>query len=265
MKYLKYFKNNEAINERDWEVFDIFQDLFDEFDYKVPSYVKQHPNHHSLSLSGSFGSIDIADGYCYNARCLKIRMTDDSNSRLIKKGCYKNFDGILNKEYIEILEEAHLRMIDYLSPKKVIVGSLGVYTRDLDLLYFYEEPDFSRYKGVEIYGDNIAVHLEKLNMDLTSNSRHSNMFSAYDGSRSLESFCLMYYYEEYFYKIKDITAFNAINNVNLYNWVKSEWEIICKKINIKEGQKVLKSKKIPKITIAEFMAILKNKQDNYGK
>ena len=155
MKHLKTYKLFESQNETHWETYDIFLDFLDEFEYK-------RPNSYNLQThSRRYGSIEISDAYHFGAKCLKIRINDSQNKTL-KPGYFKNFDGVINEKYSKMLQECHLRMIDFLNPVDVLVGGGGIHTRDLDLLYFYEKPDFKRYKGVEIYGSNIGVSLEKL-------------------------------------------------------------------------------------------------------
>ena len=53
------------------------------------------------------------------------------------------------------------------------------------------------------------------------------------------------------------------NNKPLLDWIDSEWDEVCRRLKIKNFQKI-KDYNNPKITIAEFLSILKKNQDNYA-
>jgi hypothetical protein len=266
MKHLKTYKLFEAQTETHWETYDIFHDFFDEFEYIVPDFVHERPHSYNLQAhSRRYGGIEISDAYHFGAKCLNIRINSSTQYRLLKPGNFKNFDGINNDKYSEMLQECHLRMIDFLNPVDVFVGSVGVYSMDLDLIYFYEKPDLKRYSGVDIYGTNIAVSLDKLGMDLVSNSRHDNCFNVYkSGAGQIQGmFCLMGHYDGWHYKGKISEKDESRrNNKPLLDWIDSEWEKVCERLKIKDFQKI-KDYNNPKITIAEFLSILKNNQSNY--
>jgi hypothetical protein len=178
-------------------------------------------------------------------------------------GVYKNFDGITNPEFAQDLKECHERVIEYLNPVEVIVGSLGEYTKDLDIIYFKEKPDFSRFGDVEIYGSNTAIYLDKLGMWLLSNSRHRNGFSSYSEDRSKDSaMCYLQGYGDpgYFYYTGERIIYNYREDSSLHRWIKSEWDKVCEKLNIKSMQKIRKREKI---TIPEFMTHLRDNQNTY--
>jgi hypothetical protein len=264
MRYLKKYKVFEALQSQEhWDIHDILLELFDEFNYEVPEFVTKYPNQYNIQAGSiKWGQIDISDYWAFGAKCLRIRITDNSN-RLLKKGAYKDFNGFYEvgtEKYKSILQEAHQRIIQILEPVEVIVGSIGYYTTDLDILYFYEKPTFERLGDVEIYGSNIGIKLDKLNITLESNSRHQNMFSAYStnimGSVMVS---LMGYYDGYFYNQDILKVMNS--DTPIEKWVQSEWDNVCKKLKIKDGQKVNMDN--PKITVAEFMSLLKKNQDNY--
>ena len=263
MKHLKTYKIFEVQTNEHWTIRDIFLDFFDEFEYTVPDFVHKYPRMHDLMAHGKYGSINISDSYHFGAKCLKIRITGSQNKTL-KPGYFKNFDGIINEKYSEMLQECHLRIIDFLNPVDVLVGGGGIHTRDLDLLYFYEKPDFKRYKGVEIYGSNIGVSLEKLGIELFSNSRHFNCFDAYKGDQIQGMFYLMGHYDGWYYsgKISEKEEESRRNNKPLLDWIDSEWDKVCERLKIKNFQKI-RNFKNPKITVAEFLSILKKNQDNY--
>lgn len=263
MKHLKKYRVFEALQSQEhWDIHDVFLELFDEFNYEVPEFVTKYPNQHNIQASGKYGQIDISDYWVFGAKCLRVRITD-SNARQLKKGAYKDFNGFYEvgtEKYKSILQEAHQRIIQILEPVEVIVGSIGHYTRDLDLLYFYEKPTFERLGDVEIYGSNIGIELDKLNITLESNSRHNNMFSAYSPHLSSSMMVsLMGYYDRYFY-YQDIFKLGK-SDTPIEKWIQSEWDNVCKKLKIKDGQKVNMDN--PKITVAEFMSLLKKNQDNY--
>jgi len=264
MKHLKTYKLFEAQNETHWETYDIFHDFLDEFGYEVPDFVHKYPSMHDLMVhSGKYGSINIVDAYHFGKKCLKIRITDSQNKTL-KPGYFKNFDGVIDKKYSEMLQECHLRMIDFLNPVYVLVGGGGIHTRDLDLLYFYEKPDFKRYKGVEIYGSNIGVGLEKLGIELFSNSRHDNSFTAYSLSMVRGIYYLMAHYDGWVYtgKVSEKDE-SRRDNKGLCDWIDSEWDKVCERLKIRDFQKI-KDYNNPKITVAEFLSILEKNQDNYA-
>jgi len=259
--YIKDYKIFESQTNEILEIYDILHEFLEDYDYTVPD-VKDTSK--SISGYGYYGTILIEESYHFGAKCIQIRITD-SNNKTIKKGTFKNFDGIVNSKYSNHLQECHKRITQLLQPVEVIVGSLGVYTIDLDLLYFYEKPDFSRYKGVEIYGSNISVYLDKIDMYLMSNSRHNNSFNVYKKTQDifqiLGMFYLMAYYDGYVYQDADnMSSGNNTNTIGVmvYNWVKSEWGKICKKLKIKNLQRVGSN---PKITVAEFLVKLKETQN----
>lgn len=265
MKYLKTYKIFEKQTEIHWETYDIFHDFLDEFGYEVPDFVYKYPSMHDFTAhSPKYGGISISDAYYFSAKCLKIRITG-SNNKTLKPGYFKNFDGVIDQNYSEILQDCHLRMVDFLNPVYVLVGGGGIHTRDLDLLYFYEKPDFRRYGGVEIYGSNIGVSLEKLGVELFSNSRHDNSFSAYSGNTVRGIYYIMsYVYDGWVYtgKVSEKDV-DRRDRDGLCDWIDSEWEKVCEQLKIKDFQKI-KDIRNPKITIAEFLSILKKNQDNYG-
>lgn len=265
MKYLKKYSIFESRTDDHYNIMDICQEIFDEFDFIVPDHVKKYPTQHNLSAhSERIGNFDIEDTYHFGAKCLRIRITEDSNSNrnsTIKSGCFKNFEGLNDDNFKKFLEEAHGRIIKYLNPVQTIVGSLGSYTKDLDLLYFYEKPNFKRYKGVEIYGSNIAVSLDKLGIEVLSNSRHRNGFDAYKNNQIIGIYYLMGYGDNWFY-YEEISREDNRNDLKLNKWMKSEWEKVCNDLKIKDYQ-TIRNLDNPKITVAEFMSILKKNQDNY--
>jgi hypothetical protein len=268
MRNIKSYRLFESIDDKHWDIHDIFLELFDEFGYEVPKHVQDYPSLYNISLysrrlNSGIPSINIENSYCFGAKCLKIRFSSSSN-RYLKKGAFKNFEGLNNDKYSSMLQECHLRTIDFLKPIDFLVGSIGVYNIDLDLIYFYETPNFKRYEGVEIYGSNIAVNLEKLDIDLYSNSRHSNGFEAYSNFNIKGMFYLMSYYDGYFYngEISEKDD-NKRYNSELLDWIDYEWSEVCKNLKIKDFQKV--NIKNPKIIVAEFLSILKKNQNNYEK
>jgi len=261
MKYLKHFKIFESQTSDHWDVYDIFQDLFEEFYYELPEFITKYPNQHDIQLaSHKYGQIMISDNFVFGAKCLQVRITDNYRGHTIKPGMFKNFEGLHDEKYSEMLQECHNRVVSLLHPVETIVGSIGKYTIDLDLVYFYEKPNFSRCGEVEIYGSNIGIRLEKLGINLSSNSRHDNGFHS-DGSPLYagDMFYLLGYYDYDFYKVEKISSYN--NDTPFVKWVTSEWQSVCKKLKIKEGQKY--NRENPKITVAEFMTILKKNQNNY--
>lgn len=262
MKYLKSYPIFEAQTNEHWEVHDILLDLFEEYGYEVPEFVHKYPSLHDIQAASRLGSIHISDYWVFDAKCLRIRITD-SNVRLLKSGAYKDFNGFNEvgvEKYKTILQEAHQRIIKLLNPVEVIVGSIGHYTRDLDLLYFYDKPNFSRFGDVEIYGSNIGIELDKLKASLQSNSRHNNMFDLSSNQLSdRPMFCVMGYYDGYVY-YENLLKMGE-SETSMEKWIQYEWVNVCKKLKIKNMQKVNMSN--PKITVAEFMTHLKKNQDNY--
>ena len=137
MKYLKNYKIFEKRSEIHLDTSEIFLEFFEEFGYKMAEY--SNNDHLPFVFSSKYGTIEISDIYHFGAKCLRIRITDSStvsrgSGGVLNPGNYKNFDGIKYEKYSEKLEECHLRMIRFLDPVEVIVGSIGVYTKDLDLL-----------------------------------------------------------------------------------------------------------------------------------
>lgn len=265
MKYLKKYSIFESRTDDHYNIMDICQEIFDEFDFIVPDHVKKYPTQHNLSAhSERIGNFDIEDTYHFGAKCLRIRITESSTYRTttIKPGCFKNFEGLINDSFKNLLEDAHNRIIKYLNPVQTIVGSLGSYTKDLDLLYFYEKPNFKRYKGVEIYGSNIAVSLDKLGIEVLSNSRHRNGFDAYKNNQIVGMYYMMGYYDNWFYYEDISRGEKTPNDLKLNNWIKSEWKKVCSNLKITDFQ-TIRNINNPKITTAEFMSILKKNQDNY--
>lgn len=263
MKYLKSYPIFEAQTSEHWEVHDILLDLFEEYGYEVPEFVHKYANQHDIQAGSiKWGRIEISDYHVFDAKCLRIRITD-SKGILLKSGAYKDFNGLYEvgvEKYKTILQEAHQRTIQLLNPVEVIVGSIGHYTRDLDLLYFYDKPNFSRFGDVEIYGSNIGIELDKLKASLQSNSRHNNMFDLSSNQLSHRPmFCVMGYYDGYVYYENLLKMGDS--GTSMEKWIQSEWDNICKKLKIKDMQKVNMSN--PKITVAEFMTHLKKNQDNY--
>lgn len=260
MKYLKSYQIFESQTTDHWDIHDIFLDLFEEFDYELPEFVTKYPNQHDIQLgSNRYGIIEISDYWVFGAKCLRIRITDNKG-QTIKSGMFKNFEGLDNVKYSQMLQECHNRVVSLLDPVETIVGSIGKYTRDLDLLYFYDKPNFSRFGDVEVYGSNIGIHLDKLGIELESNSRHSNGFDSRGGQKYAgDMFRIMRYYDAYFYEVEKISMYN--DDTPFVKWVTSEWQSVCEKLKIKQGQKVKMDN--PKITVAEFMTILKKNQNNY--
>lgn len=280
MKHLKTYKIFERQTNEHLTLMDIYQEFFDKWGYEIPDYVDKYPNSHNITLysdeyalpwrTSGLPRFEISDSWVFGAgdkqNCIMIRITNSSgssNTHMIKNGVYKNFDGITNTEFSQDLQECHQRAIDYLKPVDVIVGSLGEYTKDLDIIYFKEKPDFSRCGDVEIYGSNTAIYLDKLGMWLISNSRHPNIFSSYSEDRSKDSFmCYLQGYGDsrFFYHVGEEIIYKYREDSSLHRWVVSEWDKVCKKLNIKDRQKIRSREKI---TIPEFMTHLKNNQDTY--
>jgi hypothetical protein len=159
--------------------------------------------------------IEISDSWCFGVKCIKIRMTDSSSGRSnIKRGVYKGFDGFIDQEMATVIKECHERIVQYLNPVHVEIGYLGVHTRDFDLLYFKEAPDMSRFGDVEIYGSNVAIHLDKLNHWLSFETKHNNGFDVFSESWGIEAVPYLKGYSDpgwfYFnmYRDRDIDNFN---------------------------------------------------------
>ena len=265
MIHLRSYHIFEAQSTEHWEVHDILLDLFEEYGYKVPEFVQKYSNQHDIQAgSDRWGRIEVSDYRVFGAKCLRIRITD-SNGRLFKSGTFKDFNGFYEvgtEKYKQLLQEAHQRIIQFINPVEVIVGSIGHYTRDLDLLYFHDKPNFNRFGDVEIYGSNIGIELDKLKGSLQSNSRHQNIFDLhFTQGHSVRMFCVMGYYDGYFYNQNLLKMGDG--NTKPEKWIQSEWDNICKKLKIKDMQKVNMDN--PKITVAEFMTHLRNNQDNYLK
>lgn len=270
MKYLVGYKVFENIkNQVHLDLMDIYQDFFDKWGYELPDYVRQH-TWYNITLHSKSGlpSFEISDSWVFGGdnphqNCIKIRISDGRRNN-IKAGVYKDFDGIIDKEFAQDLKECHERAVEYLNPVDVIVGSLGESTRDLDIIYFKEKPDFSRCGEVEIYGSNTAIYLDKLDIWLLSNSRHSNGFDSYSGNKTLNLLlmCHLQGYSDpgYFYYTGSEIIYNYNDNNPLHKWIVSEWDKVCEKLNIKSMQKIRKREKI---TVPEFMTHLKKNQDNY--
>ena len=79
------------------------------------------------------------------------------------------------------------------------------------------------------------------------------MYYMYGGSddqvyyrNNKEQLSNVYYYDE---------------NNKYHKWVWTEWDSICEKLKIRDFQRINWNK--PKITIGEFMTILKDNQDNF--
>ena len=275
MKYIRPYKIFERQTNEHLTLMDIYQEFFDKWGYEIPDYVNKYPNSHNITLNSKVMNsglprFEISDGWVFGAgdkqNCVMIRLTNStgsSNTHMIKNGVYKNFDGITNTEFSQDLQECHQRAIDYLKPVDVIVGSLGEYTKDLDIIYFKEKPDFSRCGDVEIYGSNTAIYLDKLGMWLISNSRHSNGFNSYSEDRTKDSvMCFLQGYGDpnWFYHVGEEIIYNYREDSDLHRWIKSEWGKVCEKLNIKDMQKIRSREKI---TIPEFMTHLKNNQESY--
>jgi len=274
MKHLKSYKIFERQTEEHLNLLDIYQDFFDKWGYEMPDYAMNSPRSYNITmnskkLNSGLPRFEISDSWVFGAgdhqNCIKIRITNSSGSKhMIKNGVYKNFDGISNPEFAQDLKECHERAIKYLNPVDVIVGSLGEYTKDLDIIYFKEKPDFSRCGEAEIYGANTAVYLDKLGIWLFSNFRHSNGFDSYSEDRSKDS--LMCYLQGYgdpdwfYYTGNRILLHDYREDSPLHRWVVSEWDKVCKKLNIKSMQKIRGKEKI---TVPEFMTHLKKNQDTY--
>lgn len=268
MKHLKSYKIFERQTDEHLNLLDIYQDFFDKWGYVMPDYVIKSPRSynitlHSKKMNDGLPTFEISDGWVFSngpSNCVMIRITNSSSrNHKIKKGVYKGFDGIDDPEFAKDLKECHERAVEYLNPVDVIVGSLGVHTKDLDLIYFKEKPNFSRCGDVEIYGSNIAVHLEKLGYWLLSNSRHDNGFDVYDENWNIKAMPYLKGYSDpgwFYYGPGEIMDRDPGSEITA--WINEEWEKVCKAKNIKSYQKI-RSKE--KITVPEFMTILKNNQN----
>ena len=271
MKHLKSYKIFERQTEEHLTLMDIYQDFFDKWGYEMPDYARNSPWSYNITLSSKkmndgLPRFEISDGWVFSSgpkNCVKIRITNSGGrNHKIKKGVFKDFDGISDVEFAQDLKECHERAIEYLNPVDTIVGSLGVHTKDLDIIYFKEKPDFSRCGDVEIYGSNTAIHLDKLGYWLLSNSRHHNGFDVYDENWQIKAmpFLMGYGDPDWFYygpgEIMDRDPGSKITE-----WINKEWEKVCKLKNIKSYQKVGDEEKI---TVPEFMTHLRDNQETYG-
>jgi hypothetical protein len=264
MIYLRKYKTFERQTTTHIEIFDILQELFDKFGYQMPNFVLKGTSTNTLEVYGKLGRINVEDYYFFDAKCIRIRITAAPNINLIHPGVFKNFDGISYNGFSEILQECHERIIEYLNPVDVIVGSLGFSTIDLDMLYFFERPNFKRYKGVEIYGSNVGIYLDKSNLLLISNSRHDNIVDIYMNNSLMNMFCISGYgNNKYFYITDEDWLFLNHRKVGnpIQDWVVSEWRKICNKLKIRNFQKINIDN--PKIIVPEFMAILAKNQISF--
>jgi hypothetical protein len=263
MKYLKEYNVNFDKNNQLLDIYDILMPLLDVYNYSI---VKEMENLLRLN-SPKLGILEISNSFHYGSKSILIRITEGSGlfSYLLKKGTYKNFDGVIINEYASILEDCHNRIIQYLNPVKVEVGMVGVSIRDLDLLYLLEKPNYTRYKDVDLYGASSVVELEKIGVTLYSSERFKNKIQTIDiTQKHLDTFNIMGYYDGYFYNLDIVDKNIMINNKlagNMVKWVQKEWDIICHKYNIKDMQRI-RNINNSKITVAEFMVILKNNQNN---
>lgn len=257
MKHLKNYKIFEAQTDEHHYLEDILQEFFDEYGFVKFDRVK-----HRLMLSSQkLGlSVEISDGWCLGSKCLLVRFTDGGGrGRNIKTGVYKEFDGFEDKKMANDLKECHDRIVEYLNPVHVEVGSLGVHTRDLDMVYFKEKPDLKRYGEVEIYGSNVAIRLDELNHWLFSNSRHDNGFDVFDDRWNIVAMPYLKGYSDpgWFYYGPGEIMDRGDETKPIVIWINNEWDKICKKLNIKSYQKIRTKEKI---TVPEFMTHLKNNQ-----
>ena len=84
-------------------------DLFEEYGYEVPEFVHKYANQHDIQAGSiKWGRIEISDYHVFDAKCLRIRITD-SKGILLKSGAYKDFNGLYEvcvEKYKTILQEA---------------------------------------------------------------------------------------------------------------------------------------------------------------
>ena len=230
MNHIKNYKLFESqVNSDMWDIHEILLELFDEYKYT------KHIDRTYIGMSSvKHGSIQISQSWYFGASCLRVRITQNSLQGNLKKGVHKGFDGLRDENYKELLEEANDRIIDMLNPVKVEIGQVGIYTKDLDLVYFSEKPKYIR--GVDVYGSNLVTKLEKYDITLVSNSRHDNMFDAIGVKGfSVGNFYLIGYGDDsYFYILepREQTRFPG------YDYIMDQWEAVCEKKNIKNGQRI---------------------------
>ena len=251
------------------EIAELYQDFFDDFEFD-----KWHENHEgNLTYINNLGSqFQIERSYHYEAECIRIRIQFGGNDRLLKSDTngFKDFTGISNEKLAKSLEDCHQRVITVMSPVDFLVGSLG---KDLDIIYFLENPNFERYKGVNIFGSNYQLEIPHIG-NLTVNSRHSNIISIdlkVKGNKGVISCCLMSYLDGNYYYLPNAIFPHIImyryDGTPVEKWIEDEWVRICQKLKIRRSTKgkgtivAHPEQVIP----AEFMVWLKDNIDNLYK
>lgn len=252
LKNYKIFENQSETHGVDYS--EILYDFLDKYDFKRFDGRTHRVMFSSQKLRLKF---EISDSYHFGAKCVKIRFTDTGKN--IKKGVHKDFKGILDQDMVNDLMECHNKLIDFINPVHVEVGSLGVYTKDFDMVYFKETPNFERCGDVEIYGSNVAIRLDKLNHWLLSNSRHDNGFDVFDDNWQIITMSHLKGYSGSldWFSYGPGAIMDKEDNNQIVDWINGEWDKICKKLNIKTYQKIRTREKI---TVPEFMTHLKNNQ-----
>ena len=83
------------------------------------------------------------------------------------------------------------------------------------------------------------------------------------GSTVRGMYYLMAHYDGWVYtgKVSEKDA-DRRDREGICDWIDSEWNKVCERLKIKDFQKI-KDINNPKITVAEFLSILKKNQDNY--
>jgi len=268
MKHLKKYKTFEAkqkfgLDETFYTIMDCYRDLFDEFKFELPDYFKDVPGTYDVTLySPKIGSFCISRNWSFSEseNGFKIRLnTGGTRNRLTKNGYHKGFDGIDNERFVEVMKECHETCMSVLGSTSTLIGS---YDDDFDMFYFIQKPNFSKFKGVELYGGTAIKELDIIGGYLQSDCiRHDNIFNYYSNTHQIGGLFAINGSIGYERPIAIISGHdcdpygNCTPNTPIEQWVSVEWEKVCDKKAIKWGSKA------NKITTPQFMKILADNQD----
>lgn len=269
MKHLKKYKVFEAkqkfgLDEIFYTIMDCYQDLFDEFKYELPGHFKDRPGTYDVTLHArDFGSFNITENWLFGNNSkngYRVRLnTSGYRTSLTKKGFHKGFDGIDNSKFIELMKECHETCMSVVGATSKLIGSYG---DDFDIFYFTENPDFSRHKGVEMYGGTAIKELNIVGGYLECDCiRHDNIFNYYTDSHQIGGLFAINGGMGYQRPIGIISGHDCdpygkcTPNTPIEQWVSVEWEKVCDKQGIKWGSKA------HKVTTTQFMKILSDNQE----
>ena len=251
------FEENLKQYDMQWEIVDIIEPFLKKLGFTTYSFIDRSvtlrdPEFYTKDYNEH---IKISKYWFGGVSCYQIRITNGTSSGLkniLKPGNFQRFDGVNDLETIDLLENTVNDIQDKLNPVKMIIGSGGKYTIDLDILIFFEEPNLKEYKKLNIYGSNFGIEL-KNGISLFTNSRHDNIIDVFDNGVLKGMYAIHGYGDcKYFYNGgSDIKVeSDSINDID--KWIVGEWSKICEKKKIKTGTKYNSNR----YSVADFMRYL---------